>query len=64
MPPAASHWGAIMTALHKVIVLAALVTSGPALAQYTDGVVKIGVLTDMSGVYSEVAGPGSVVAFL
>ena len=53
-----------MTALHKVIVLAALVTSGPALAQYTDGVVKIGVLTDMSGVYSEVAGPRSVVAFL
>ena len=28
-----------MTALHRVIVLAALVTSGPAMAQYTDGVV-------------------------
>jgi hypothetical protein len=36
-----------MTALHRIILLAALVTSGPAAAQYTDGVVKIGVLTDM-----------------
>ena len=51
-----------MTALHKIIALAALVTSGPAMAQYTDGVVKIGVLTDMSGLYSELAGPGSVAA--
>jgi len=51
-----------MTALHKIIVLAALVSSGPAMAQYTDGVVKIGVLTDMSGPYSELAGPGSVAA--
>jgi branched-chain amino acid transport system substrate-binding protein len=49
-----------MTALHRMmILLAALVTSGPALAQYTDGVIKIGVLTDMSGVYSENTGPGS-----
>jgi branched-chain amino acid transport system substrate-binding protein len=51
-----------MTALHRIIVLAAWVTSGPAMAQYTDGVVKIGVLTDMSGLYSELAGPGSVAA--
>jgi branched-chain amino acid transport system substrate-binding protein len=51
-----------MTALHRIVVLATLVTSGPALAQYTDGVIKIGVLTDMSGVYSELAGPGSVAA--
>jgi branched-chain amino acid transport system substrate-binding protein len=35
---------------------------GPALAQYTDRVIKIGVLTDMSGVYSENTGPGSVAA--
>ena len=53
---------AIMTALHRIIVLAALLTSGPAMAQYSDGVVKIGVLTDMSGLYSELAGPGSVAA--
>jgi branched-chain amino acid transport system substrate-binding protein len=52
-----------MTALHRmVILLATLVTSGPALAQYTDGVIKIGVVTDMSGVYSEITGPGSVAA--
>src|SRR6516165_11849056 len=51
-----------MTALHKIILLAALATSGPAMAQYSDGVVKIGVLTDMSGPYSELAGPGSVAA--
>jgi branched-chain amino acid transport system substrate-binding protein len=51
-----------MTALNRIIVLAALVTSGPAMAQYTDGVVKIGVLTDMSGLYSELAGTGSVAA--
>jgi branched-chain amino acid transport system substrate-binding protein len=52
-----------MTALHRMmILLAALVTSGPALAQYTDRVIKIGVLTDMSGVYSENTGPGSVAA--
>jgi len=31
-------------------------------AQYTDNVVKIGVLTDMSSLYSDVGGPGSVAA--
>ncbi len=31
-------------------------------AQVSDGTVKIGVLTDLSGVYSDVAGPGTVVA--
>jgi len=34
----------------------------PAWAQMSDGVVKIGVLTDMSGPYSGMGGPGSVVA--
>ncbi len=33
-----------------------------ALAQVSDGVVRIGVLTDLSGVYSDVAGKGTVVA--
>ena len=51
-----------LTALRQIMLLAALVTSGPAMAQYTDGLVKIGVLTDMSGPYSELAGPGSVAA--
>jgi branched-chain amino acid transport system substrate-binding protein len=31
-------------------------------AQYTGGVVKIGVLSDMSSLYADTAGPGSVVA--
>ena len=31
-------------------------------AQISDGIVKIGVLNDMSGLYSEITGPGSVVA--
>src|SRR3982075_511911 len=36
---------------------------GPvAQAQYTDGVIKFGVMTDMSGLYSDISGPGSVVA--
>jgi len=39
----------------------ALVT-GPAAAQISDGVVKIGVLNDQSGTYADLAGPGSVVA--
>jgi branched-chain amino acid transport system substrate-binding protein len=33
-----------------------------AYAQISDGVVKIGVLTDLSGTYSDLAGPGSVLA--
>lgn len=36
--------------------------AGAAQAQVSDGTVKIGVLTDLSGVYSDVAGPGTVVA--
>ena len=31
-------------------------------AQISDGVVKIGVLTDMSGVYADLSGPGSLAA--
>ena len=42
--------------------LIALCVSPSAFAQYTDGVIKIGVLTDMSSVYADVAGPGSVTA--
>ncbi|MDZ7856191.1 ABC transporter substrate-binding protein [Sphaerotilus sp.] len=40
----------------------ALATIGAASAQVSDGTVKIGVLTDLSGVYSDVAGKGTVVA--
>jgi branched-chain amino acid transport system substrate-binding protein len=42
--------------------LAAVLASGSAFAQYTDGVVKIGVLTDMASLYADNGGPGSVVA--
>ena len=31
-------------------------------AQVSDGIVKIGVLTDLSGTYSDLAGPGAVLA--
>jgi branched-chain amino acid transport system substrate-binding protein len=41
------------------IILAATI---PAQAQVSDNVVKIGVLTDMSSLYSDINGPGAVVA--
>jgi branched-chain amino acid transport system substrate-binding protein len=39
-----------------------LVPWSPALAQISDNVVKIGVLNDQSGLYSDLGGPGSVTA--
>ena len=41
---------------------AAMLVSTAALAQVSDDVVKIGVLTDMSGTYSDLAGPGVIAA--
>ncbi|MBL0918420.1 MAG: ABC transporter substrate-binding protein [Hydrogenophaga sp.] len=41
---------------------AALMAAGAAQAQISDGVIKIGVLNDMSGLYADIAGPGSVTA--
>jgi branched-chain amino acid transport system substrate-binding protein len=43
-------------------VAAALASWGTAQAQVSDNVVKIGVLTDLSNIYSDVAGQGSVIA--
>jgi branched-chain amino acid transport system substrate-binding protein len=40
----------------------ALLLAGTARADMSDGVVRIGVLTDLSGIYSDVAGGGSVAA--
>jgi len=40
----------------------ALVAVGAARAQVSDDVVKVGVLTDMSSLYSDINGPGAVVA--
>jgi len=51
-----------MKSLRSMIVMAAALATGPAFAQYTDGVVKIGVLSDMSSLYSDIGGPGSVAA--
>jgi branched-chain amino acid transport system substrate-binding protein len=51
-----------MKTARNMIVAAALLASSSAFAQYTDGVVKIGVLSDMSSLYSDVGGLGSVAA--
>ena len=42
--------------------LAACALAGTAQAQISDGIVKIGVLNDMSGLYSDITGQGSVLA--
>lgn len=52
--------GALSLAVSLVVSL--VVTTAPALAQISDDVVKLGVLTDMSGVHAEAAGKGSLVA--
>jgi branched-chain amino acid transport system substrate-binding protein len=45
-----------------LIALAAGLGCGVAQAQYSDGVIKIGVMNDMSGTYKDLSGHGSVVA--
>ncbi len=49
------------THIAKAAAIAALL-AGTAQAQVSDGVVKIGVLTDLSSVYADVAGQGAVIA--
>ena len=51
-----------MKMTRNMIVMAALLASSSAFAQYTDGVVKIGVMSDMSSLYSDIGGAGSVAA--
>src|SRR3954465_8335322 len=51
--------------MKRLISLAALAVAfgcGSAQAQYTDGIIKIGVMNDMSGTYKDLSGQGSVVA--
>src|ERR671930_1781931 len=51
--------------MHRMISLTALAVAlgcGAAQAQYTDGTIKIGVMNDMSGTYSDLSGQGSVIA--
>jgi branched-chain amino acid transport system substrate-binding protein len=51
-----------MKHLLSLSALALALACGTAQAQVTDGVVRIGVMTDMAGLYSDISGPGSVVA--
>src|SRR4029077_7068706 len=51
-----------MKYLLSVSALALALACGAAQAQVSDGVIRIGVLTDMAGLYSDITGPGSVVA--
>jgi branched-chain amino acid transport system substrate-binding protein len=46
----------------SVAACAAALSCGSAYAQFTDGVIKIGVMNDMSGTYSDLSGQGSVIA--
>lgn len=47
----------------RTLAFAAAMLLGPAAhAQFTDGVIKIGVMNDMSGTYADLAGPGSLIA--
>ena len=52
--------------MHRTLALSALVVGAlmppPASAQISDDTVKLGVLTDMSSVYADILGPGSVAA--
>jgi len=44
------------------VALVVLLAAGPAAAEISDGVIKIGIMNDQSGTYADLAGPGSVVA--
>ena len=52
--------------LKRTLIAAAIAATftlaGGAQAQVSDGVIKIGVMNDMSSLYSDIAGPGSVIA--
>jgi branched-chain amino acid transport system substrate-binding protein len=51
-----------MKVIRGAIVIAVALASSAAHGQYTDGVIKIGVMSDMSGLYADNGGPGSVTA--
>lgn len=51
-----------MTTRLKLAAALACLPLAPAIAQVSDNTVRIGVLTDMSGVYSDLGGKGSVMA--
>jgi branched-chain amino acid transport system substrate-binding protein len=51
-----------MKRLIGLVTFAAAIGCSAAQAQFSDGVVKIGVMNDMSGTYSDLSGQGSVIA--
>jgi branched-chain amino acid transport system substrate-binding protein len=51
-----------MKRLTGLAAIAIALGCGSAQAQYTDGTIKIGVMNDMSGLYADLTGSGSVVA--
>jgi branched-chain amino acid transport system substrate-binding protein len=51
-----------MKRIFGLAALAALLSAGTAHAQTSDGAIKIGVMNDMSGLYADLTGQGSVVA--
>jgi branched-chain amino acid transport system substrate-binding protein len=51
-----------LASLLMAVALLTLPAAGRAADKISDGVVRIGVLTDMTGFYSDLAGPGSVLA--
>ena len=44
------------------VAAAMMFSASGAIAQYSDGVVRIGVMNDQSGTYADISGPGAVVA--
>src|SRR5207302_2535213 len=48
-----------MTTKCSAAALCVLLAAGSAGAQYSAGGIKVGILTDMNGVYSAISGPGS-----
>jgi len=50
------------TIIAASLAAAAVTAAGTAQAQVSDGVIKIGVMNDMSSLYADIAGPGSVIA--
>jgi branched-chain amino acid transport system substrate-binding protein len=51
-----------MKHLLRLSALALALGCGAAHGQISDGVIRIGVMTDMAGLYADITGPGSVVA--
>src|SRR5438034_4842373 len=60
--PRSNAMKAVKLGLLALAIAGAMGLAGAAQAQISDGVVKIGVLSDMSSLYTDLAGAGSIVA--